>query len=329
MALGCWLWWRWATPKARSRWDVEAAAKCLDDASLQYWLTHAYFDEERFAEALSAIDQAIALEGERPSYLCIRADVLLGLERFEEAIRDAQAVLDAEPDHWHSFHQMLNAAVAMDRPKDGEAYARELVRLAPTEPEALLAASEFHRSQDRLDQALELVDKALDIDIGEPTGTPSARPRSLRHGGLPPSERRAAAGRFPAAEFRIGPLPAVRLVASFRRVGGGHRRRGTPHRNRPPRTPTRILCVDGALIELGRPADAVAVLDRAPAHRRLPLVAVRRLTGPRQFATTRRPAGTSTGSPNCSPTVGNSGSNARVSTSTRALSTRRPRVPPG
>ena len=145
----------------------EAVAKCLDDASLQYWLTHAYFDEERFAEALSAIDQAIALEGERPSYLCIRADVLLGLERFEEAIRDAQAVLDAEPDHWHSFQQMLNAAVAMDRPEDAEAYARELVRLAPTESEALLAASEFHRSQDRLDQALELVDKALDIDADD------------------------------------------------------------------------------------------------------------------------------------------------------------------
>ena len=84
-----------------------------------------------------------------------------------DAIQDAQAVLDMEPDHWHSFEQMIDAAVAMDRPHDAEAYARELVRLAPTEPGALLAASSFHRSQDRLDQALELVDKALDIDADD------------------------------------------------------------------------------------------------------------------------------------------------------------------
>ena len=145
----------------------EAAAICRDDASLQHDLTRAYFMEERFVEALSAIDRAIALDGEKPLYLCIRADVLLKLDQFDEALQDAQAVLDMEPDHWHSFEQMINAAVAMGRPQDAEAHARELVRLAPTEPGALLAASEFHRSQDRLDQALELVDKALDINAGD------------------------------------------------------------------------------------------------------------------------------------------------------------------
>ena len=44
----------------------EAAAICRDDASLQYDLTRAYFMEERFVEALSAIDRAIALNGEKP-----------------------------------------------------------------------------------------------------------------------------------------------------------------------------------------------------------------------------------------------------------------------
>ena len=145
----------------------EAAEKCLDDASLQYWLTHAYCMEERFAEALSAIDRAIALVGDDPAHLCLRADVLLGLEQFEEAILDAQTVLDMEPNHWHSFDQMIGAEVAMDRLQDAEAHATELVRLAPNEPGALLAASRFHRSQDRLDQALELVDKALDINADD------------------------------------------------------------------------------------------------------------------------------------------------------------------
>ena len=145
----------------------EAAEKYPDEPDLQYWLTHAYIMESRFAEALSAIDRTIALDGEKPFYLCIRADVLLGLERYEEAIQDARALLDAEPDHWHSFEQMIDASVAMGRVGDAEAYARELVQLAPDDPRALFAASEFHRSQDRLDQALGLVDQALKIDADD------------------------------------------------------------------------------------------------------------------------------------------------------------------
>ena len=145
----------------------EATAKYPDHADLHYWLTHAFFGEERFDEALATIGRAVAIDGEEPSHLCLRADVLLKLGRFEEAIGEARAVLDMEPDHWHSFEQMINAAVAMGRPRDAEAHARELVRLAPAEPAALLTAARFYLSQERLDQALELVDKVLDVDAGD------------------------------------------------------------------------------------------------------------------------------------------------------------------
>ena len=144
----------------------EAAEKYPDNATLQYHLTHAYFIEDRFAEALCAIDRAIAFDGHKPEYLCIRADVLLGLGRFVDAIQDAQAVLDTEPDHWHSLEQIIDAMVPLGRLQEAEARAKDLVQLAPTEPGALLAASRFHLSQNRLDQALELIDKALDIDAG-------------------------------------------------------------------------------------------------------------------------------------------------------------------
>ena len=145
----------------------EAAAKYPDDASLQYWLTHAYFRADRFTEALSAIDLAIDLDGEDPAYLCIRASVLLQLKQFDEAIQGAQAVLDMNPDHWHSYKQIIAALVSLGRLRDAEARARDLVHLAPAEPAALLIASRFYRSQDRPEQALELVDKVLDIDGGD------------------------------------------------------------------------------------------------------------------------------------------------------------------
>ena len=87
----------------------EAIAKHPNDASLRYGLTHAYRRAGQHDEALSAIDQAIALDSDRPAYRCIRADVLLGLGRLEEAIQDAEAVLDADPDHAHSLEQIIEA----------------------------------------------------------------------------------------------------------------------------------------------------------------------------------------------------------------------------
>ena len=145
----------------------EAVEKYPNDAILQYNLAFAYFIKDRFVDALSAIDQAIAVGGEDAAYLCIRADILLGLEHFEEAIETAQAVLDAEPDHWHSLEQIINALVPLGRLGDAEARARDLVQLASSKPAALLTASRFYLSQDRLDEALELLDKVLEIDAGD------------------------------------------------------------------------------------------------------------------------------------------------------------------
>ena len=239
----------------------EAAAKYPDDAHLQYWLTHAFFGEGRFVEALTAIDRTIAIDGEDPAYHCLRADILLRLKQFEEAIREAQAVLDMEPDHWHSFEQMIDAAVAMDRLQEAEARARELVRLAPAEPVALLTASRFYLSQDdRLNQALELVDKALDIDAGDHEA------RRLRgfvlfqmadyHGAS--EELRQVASDYPnsvstycrladsllfSGEWEEAVDVAERLIEIDPAHNHAHFVRGE------------------ALIELGRPVDAIAAFD--------------------------------------------------------------------
>ena len=219
---------------------LKGTTRYPDEADLHYWLTHALFDEDRFVEALSTIDRAIAIDDADPSYYCLRADVLLMLDRFEEAIQDAQAVLDMEPDHWHSLIQMIKAATSMGSFEDAEGYARELVRLAPTEPTALLTASEFYLSRHQLDQALELVDKVLDIDVGNKRAPSFARLRSLRGSGLSRSERGFASIRVLSPKFCIYALPPSGFVASIRRVERGYPSRGTPHRNRPSAQP-RVL----------------------------------------------------------------------------------------
>ena len=238
----------------------EALAEYPDDADLHYWLTHAFFEEDRLVEALAAIDRAIAIDGEDSAYPCLRADVLLKLDQFEEAIREAQAVLDMESDHWHSFIQMIDAAVAMDCLQDAEAHAKELVRLAPAEPAALLTASKFYRSQDRLDQALELVDKALGIDADDHEA------RNLRGFILFEKEdyRRASEElRQSASHHRDSVSTHCRLADSLLFSGEWEEAIDIAEH---------LLEIDPAhhhahyvrgeaLIELGRPADAIAAFD--------------------------------------------------------------------
>ena len=239
---------------------LEAVAKYPEDADLQFNLTRAYCIEGRFADALSAIDRAIALDGENPAYLCIRADVLLALEQFEEAIHDAQALLDADPDHWHSLEQIIDALVPLGRLQDAEARAQDLVRLAPAEPRALLVASSFYASHDRLDQSLELADKVLEIDAR------NHEARYLRGHvlfGMEDYSRAAEELRQVARQYSHSVPTHCRLADSLLHCGdweealtvAGHLIEIDPEH-------FHAHYVRGrALLELGRPADAIFALD--------------------------------------------------------------------
>ena len=242
----------------------EAAARYPDNAYFQVSLALAFYWEKRFVEALSAINRAIHIDdGENSSYRCIRAGILIQLYRFEEAIQEAQAVLDdMEHDRWHGLGlaHMVVATAAVGRPQDAEAHARELVRLAPAEPAALLTASRFYLFQDRLDQALELVDNVLDIDAGD------QQARHLRGFVLFEMEdyRRASEDLRQSASHHPDSISThSRLADSLLFSGEWEEAVGVAeHLIEIDPDHSHAHYVRGrALIELGRPADAIAAFD--------------------------------------------------------------------
>ncbi len=160
--------WVWALVQAGDGQSAiaagrEGAARHPRNDELLLELTNAYFMEDQFDEALATIDRAIAL-GDKPVHHCARANILLRLKRFEEAVTEAEALLAAEPDHWHSIDQIMQGLDGLGRVAEAEVRARDLVQLASAEPSALIAAARFYGSRRRLDRALELADKALSID---------------------------------------------------------------------------------------------------------------------------------------------------------------------
>ena len=172
---------------------------------------------------------------------------------------DAQAVLDTDPERWYSHKHIIDALVALGvfrTPKP----AREIWFGLP--PPSRMRCSSHHGStcpQDRLEQALELVDKVLDIDAGH------QRARHLRgliliKMGTIPSERGVARSSRPIIR---APNPPTVAVCSLLLSGeweeaidaAAHVIEIDPER-------TGAHYVRGrALIELGRPADAVADFD--------------------------------------------------------------------
>ena len=238
----------------------EGASKYPKHGGIQYWLTQALCGEGRFAEALAIINRPSAVDTERSAHRCIRADILLELERFEEAIQEAQAVLEIDSEHWHSFEQMINASVAMGRLEDAEARVRELIQRAADDPDALLIASRFYLTQDRLDRALQTLNHILDVDAA------NQQARRLRSDVLFDMENydraivdlrqfvsqhpksvsghcRLANSLLLAGEWEEAVDVAVRLIEIDPTHGHAHYVRGD------------------ALVELGRAADAVAAFD--------------------------------------------------------------------
>ena len=143
----------------------EAAAKYPDDANIHDRLALAFDKDDQFTEALSTIDRAIVIDSEDVERHCIRASILRKLGRFEEAIQEAKVVLKMDPEHWHGLgHMVIIATDAMHLIEDAKAYAKELERLAPDDPVALYVLSRLYLSQDCPDQALDLVDRAIEID---------------------------------------------------------------------------------------------------------------------------------------------------------------------
>ncbi len=141
----------------------EALEKHPPDGHLLSSLAQAYFMEDQFGEALETVDQAIAL-GDEGYHHCFRTNILLRLKRYEEAIVEAEALLEEEPDHWHGFEQIMRGLIGLGRVADAEACARDFVQRAPSEPTVLLGAARFHASQGQLSRALEYVDRVLGID---------------------------------------------------------------------------------------------------------------------------------------------------------------------
>jgi tetratricopeptide (TPR) repeat protein len=141
------------------RQSGEEARRALADARLS-------LAEGAYRQALRSVEEALAADPELAEGRLIRARVLMNLERVDEAVEEARALLEREPDDWKA-HAILVAA-AKDRSDgvltiDAERHARAVENGAPQTTEAYYLRALV---TDSSREALGLLDRALDIDPG-------------------------------------------------------------------------------------------------------------------------------------------------------------------
>ncbi len=142
----------------------EALKQFPVDADIYFNISCAYLMLNKAKKAFEAINKAIDIEGNSSIYLCIRADIQILLGQYQEAIKDAKQVLKLDKNHWHSLSQMIRSFLKMNEIEDAEKCVKEIMSMAPKEPNALFEASSFYYNQDQYDQSLGLIERAIKID---------------------------------------------------------------------------------------------------------------------------------------------------------------------
>lgn len=133
----------------RESGDAQSAKRIVSDGikkfpnsgKLRYENAMTLFEASEFDAALCAIDEAISLSKNRISYLCLRGEILIQLQRFEDVIRNEDEQLQLEPSHSHSYLQKSIAYEEIGRLNDALMCAQLLVDHEPDKSLALTRLS--------------------------------------------------------------------------------------------------------------------------------------------------------------------------------------------
>lgn len=106
-----------------------------DDGQAWYLLARANLNDGKTDDALAALDKALRLDSRIPGAHLERARLLMKKDRVEDALKDYEAVLSADPDSFEAVIGAGQALMELDYP--GDAYNRfeSAKALAKSEPE--------------------------------------------------------------------------------------------------------------------------------------------------------------------------------------------------
>ncbi|HEX5462244.1 MAG TPA: tetratricopeptide repeat protein [Steroidobacteraceae bacterium] len=143
---------------------AEAVEKYPDDHRLLFDFAEALFAEKKYGQAAHNLERAIALDPSEAIYHCMYVSMLLRLKRYEDAVGAARHSLTLHPTHWHSYDQMSEALIKLNRKQEAEREITSLLEREPNTVGAILCAAHYYLSQQDAERALPLAARAVELE---------------------------------------------------------------------------------------------------------------------------------------------------------------------
>lgn len=121
-------------------------------------------------EALAMLNQRLTDKPTDSDARTLRGVILSWEGRYDEARADLEYVLALHHDHGDALPALINVEMWSDHPSRAEELARDTLRRHPTDPDLLLARAKALKSMNRDREALEVVDRLIEVDPGNQKG---------------------------------------------------------------------------------------------------------------------------------------------------------------
>jgi YaiO family outer membrane protein len=117
-------------------------------------------------EAIEMLNQRLAEKPTDSDARVLRGVILSWDGHYDEARKDLEMVLAGHRDHGDALPALINLEMWADRPERAEELARDALRRNPNDPDLLLARAKALRALHRNREALNEVERILEVDPG-------------------------------------------------------------------------------------------------------------------------------------------------------------------
>jgi tetratricopeptide (TPR) repeat protein len=117
-------------------------------------------------EAIECLEKAVRLAPESTVYRIELAETLRNAGQLEDAIAAYDKVLEAEPDYLEAIEGLVEVALAQGDIERAERMAEKLVELGEGSPRSWWLRGRIHRERHRLNEAVEALSRAVELDPG-------------------------------------------------------------------------------------------------------------------------------------------------------------------
>ena len=137
-----------------------------ENATVHYLSGKAKKGLKEHKEAIEHLTKAIDLQNDFIEALLMRAEVYMETEQYPEASADLEKILQVQADEEHALLLRGKLNEAIGKPEEAEKDYREVTELNPFHDQAFIYLAQLYINQNRLLEAIELCDDAIELNPG-------------------------------------------------------------------------------------------------------------------------------------------------------------------